>query len=55
MSEKNYPTIEEFITFPKIISVCISNDGREIAYVQRLTNWDDNTFEYNVWLYEKLI
>ena len=52
MSEKNYPTIEEFIAFPKPLSVCISNDGQKIAYVQRSTNWDKNTFQSNIWIYE---
>lgn len=52
MSEKNYPNIEEFIAFPKIFNVCISKDGQKIAYLQRSTNWDKNTFQYNIWIYE---
>lgn len=42
MSEKKYPSIEEFIAFPKPSSPCISRDGQKLAYVQRSTNWDKN-------------
>ncbi|MEM6403572.1 MAG: S9 family peptidase [Cyanobacteria bacterium P01_D01_bin.116] len=52
MSEKTYPTIEEFIAFPQILSVAISNDGQKIADVERSTNWDKNTYRYNIWIYE---
>ncbi|MCJ8278438.1 MAG: prolyl oligopeptidase family serine peptidase [Rivularia sp. ALOHA_DT_140] len=52
MSKKNYPTIEEFIAFPKPLNPCISKDGKKLAYVQRSTNWDKNTFIYNIWIYE---
>lgn len=52
MPEKTYPTIEEFIAFPKLLRVYISNDGQKIAYVQRLTNWDKNTYQSNIWIYE---
>ncbi|MEM6752030.1 MAG: S9 family peptidase [Cyanobacteria bacterium P01_C01_bin.38] len=52
MSEKNYPTIEEFIAFPKPVTLSISKDGQKIAYVQRSTNWDKNAFQYNIWIYE---
>ncbi|MBV6621809.1 MAG: S9 family peptidase [Rivularia sp. (in: Bacteria)] len=53
MSDKSFPSIEEFIAFPKLVSVSISNDGEKIAYVQRLTNWDDNIFQYHICIYKK--
>ena len=52
MLEKNYPSIEEFIAFPKIFNVCISKDGQKVAYLQRSTNWDKNSFQFNIWIYE---
>ncbi|MEL6461167.1 MAG: S9 family peptidase [Cyanobacteria bacterium J06621_15] len=52
MSEKKYPAIEEYIAFPKPSSPCISKNGQKLAYVQRSTNWDKNSFQYNIWIYE---
>ncbi len=52
MSEKKYLTIEEFIALPKLSNLSISEDGKKIAYVKRLTNWDNNTYQYHVCIYE---
>lgn len=52
MSEKQYLTIAEIIARPRLSSPRISDDGQKIAYVQRQTDWDGNSYLFHVWIYE---
>jgi dipeptidyl aminopeptidase/acylaminoacyl peptidase len=52
MTGKQYFSIEEATTLPRFSSLCISDDGKKVAWVQRQTNWDSNSYQYHVFLYE---
>lgn len=47
-----YFTIEEIVALPQLHSPDISNDGRRLAFVRRLADWDENEFRSHVWVYE---
>jgi dipeptidyl aminopeptidase/acylaminoacyl peptidase len=51
MAER-FPTIEDMVAIPQLHSVCVSDDGRHLAYVQTTADWDENTFRNHVWIYE---
>src|SRR5258706_2129044 len=44
------PTIEQSLNFKTVSSPRISPDGRYIAYVVSETNWEDNSFETQIWM-----
>lgn len=46
------PTIEDMVAIPQLHSVCVSDDGRHLAYVKTTADWDENTFRNHVWIYE---
>ncbi|MGE6348511.1 prolyl oligopeptidase family serine peptidase [Bacillus mycoides] len=50
---KTYLSIEEIISLPILSSTNISNDGKNVAFVKKTTNWKDNTYRNHVWVYEK--
>ncbi|MDF5722036.1 MAG: S9 family peptidase [Rhizonema sp. PD37] len=52
MTGKQYFSIEEAIALPRFSSLCISDDGKKVAWVQRQTDWDSNSYQYHVWIYE---
>jgi dipeptidyl aminopeptidase/acylaminoacyl peptidase len=52
MTGKQYFSIEETIALPSFSSLCISDDGKKVAWVQRQTNWDSNSYQHHVFLYE---
>lgn len=52
MNPKKYFTIEEIVSIPSLGSVTVSDDGRKVAYVSRTANWDENSFENHVWIYD---
>ena len=43
VSEKTYLSIEEIISLPTVLSTNISDDGKNVAFVKRTANWEDNT------------
>ncbi|MBJ7986327.1 MULTISPECIES: S9 family peptidase [Bacillus] len=53
MKEKTYLSIEESISLPTVSSTNISDDGKNVAFVKKMTNWKDNTYRNHVWVYEK--
>lgn len=53
VSEKTYLSIEEIISLPTVSSTNISDDGKNVAFVKRTANWEDNTYRNHVWIYEK--
>ncbi|HGK0977449.1 TPA: hypothetical protein ACJZQT_002073, partial [Streptococcus pneumoniae] len=53
VSEKIYLSIEEIISLPTVLSTNISDDGKNVAFVKRTANWEDNTYRNHVWIYEK--
>ncbi|MGH0431993.1 S9 family peptidase [Bacillus hominis] len=53
VKEKTYLSIEEIISLPTLSSTNISDDGKNVAFVKKMTNWKDNTYRNHVWVYEK--
>ncbi|MFJ8511806.1 S9 family peptidase [Lysinibacillus xylanilyticus] len=53
MNEKTYLSIEEIISLPTLSGTNISDDGNNVAFVKKTTNWNDNTYRNQVWIYEK--
>ncbi|MGG0217862.1 S9 family peptidase [Bacillus mycoides] len=53
VKEKTYLSIEEIISLPTLSSTNISDDGKNVAFVKKTTNWKDNTYRNHVWVYEK--
>src|SRR5882724_5099468 len=45
------PTIEQSLSFRSAGSPRISPDGRLVAYLVQDTNWEDNSFESQIWIY----
>lgn len=52
ISEKNYLTIEEFISIPNLSDINISDDGKNAAFVRRIADWKSNEYRNNIWIYE---
>ncbi|EJS63328.1 hypothetical protein ICW_05516 [Bacillus wiedmannii] len=50
---KTYLSIEEIISLPAVSSANISDDGKNVAFVKKTANWEDNTYRNHVWIYEK--
>lgn len=53
INKKNYLSIEEIISLPTLSGTNISDDGKTVAFVKRTTNWKDNKYSNNIWIYEK--
>lgn len=53
MNEKTYLTIEETISLPTLSSTNISEDGKNVAFVKRIADWNDHTYRNHVWIYEE--
>jgi len=53
MNEKTYLSIEEIISLPTISGTNISDDGKNVAFVKRTTDWKDNKYSNHIWIYEK--
>lgn len=54
VKEKTYLSIEEIISLPTLSSTNISDDGKNVAFIKRIANWEDNTYRSHVWIYEKI-
>ena len=44
------PTVDDLISLKRAASPVISPDAKWVAYTVRETNWDENTFETEIWL-----
>src|SRR5262245_52519114 len=44
------PTVDQILSLKRVGSPEISPDGRRVAYTVRETNWDDNTYDTQIWL-----
>jgi len=44
------PTADQILSLKRAGSPEISPDGRWVAYTVRETNWDDNSYETEIWL-----
>ncbi len=46
----NAPSIDDLISMKRVGAPSISPDGKWVAYTVRETNWDDNSYETEIWL-----
>jgi dipeptidyl aminopeptidase/acylaminoacyl peptidase len=44
------PTVDQILSLKRASSAEISPDGRWVAYTVRETNWDENSYETEIWL-----
>ena len=44
------PTIDDLISMKRVGAPSISPDGKSVAYTVRETNWDENSYETEIWL-----
>ena len=44
------PTVDQILSLKRAGSPALSPDGRTVAYTVRQTNWDDNTYDTQIWL-----
>jgi dipeptidyl aminopeptidase/acylaminoacyl peptidase len=44
------PTVDQILSLKRAGAPKISPDGRSVAYTVQETNWDDNTYETEIWL-----
>jgi dipeptidyl aminopeptidase/acylaminoacyl peptidase len=44
------PTIDDVISMKRVGAPSISPDGKWVAYTVRETNWDENSYETEIWL-----
>ena len=49
---KEYLTIEEILSIPRFSNVVIDNTGQRIAFEKRITNWEDNSYLKQIWVYD---
>jgi dipeptidyl aminopeptidase/acylaminoacyl peptidase len=52
IAPKPAPTVDQILSLKRVGSPEISPDGRAVAYTIRETNWDDNSYETEIWLAE---
>ena len=45
------PTIDQSLNFRTGSNPRISPDGRYVAYMVQETNWEENSFETEIWVY----
>ena len=50
--ENRYFTIEEMVSLPLLRNPVINPAGNRVAYVKMNTDWDDNEFRSQVWVYD---
>jgi dipeptidyl aminopeptidase/acylaminoacyl peptidase len=50
IAPKVAPTVDQILSLKRVGSPEISPDGRAVAYTVRETNWDDNSYETEIWL-----
>jgi len=42
----------EVLSLQRLSDVRISPNGENLSYVKRTTNWEENSYKNNVWIYE---
>jgi dipeptidyl aminopeptidase/acylaminoacyl peptidase len=47
---RSAPSVEQILSLKRAGSPELSPDGRFVAYTVRATNWDENTYETEIWL-----
>ena len=47
---RTVPTVDQVLSLKRAGSPEISPDGRMVAYTIRETNWDDNSYEMQIWI-----
>jgi dipeptidyl aminopeptidase/acylaminoacyl peptidase len=47
---KTAPTVDQILSLKRVGAPEISPDGRMVAYTVRETNWDENTYETEIWI-----
>ncbi len=47
---KMAPTVDQILSMKRVGSPELSPDGRTVAYTVRQTNWDDNSYDTQIWL-----
>jgi dipeptidyl aminopeptidase/acylaminoacyl peptidase len=47
---KAAPTVDQILSLQRVGAPEISPDGRQVAYTVRVTNWEDNAYETEIWL-----
>lgn len=52
MVNKRYFSIEEIIALPALFHPSVSDNGQKIAFIKRLANWDENSYQFHVWIYK---
>lgn len=50
--EQKYISIDEVLSLPRLSEVSISENGENVAYVKRTTDWEENSFRNTIWIYE---
>ena len=50
VADTRVPTIDDMVTLKRVSQPAISPDGARVAYVIRKANWDENSFETEIWL-----
>jgi dipeptidyl aminopeptidase/acylaminoacyl peptidase len=48
--ETQTPTIDQSLSAKQAIGVAISPDGRYVAYVVQQANWEENSFDTQIWI-----
>lgn len=49
-NDKRPPTIDEMVGFQRASQPAISPEGSRVAWVVRRANWDENSFENDIWI-----
>jgi dipeptidyl aminopeptidase/acylaminoacyl peptidase len=44
------PTVDQILSLKRVGAPELSPDGRTVAYTVRQTNWDDNSYDTQIWL-----
>ncbi|HZY80454.1 MAG TPA: S9 family peptidase [Cyclobacteriaceae bacterium] len=47
---QHVPTFEEIISLRSINQVTVSPDGKTVAFTVQTTDWNDNRFDFEIWL-----
>src|ERR1700722_494631 len=47
---KPAPTVDQILSLKRAGAPALSPDGRLVAYTVRATNWDDNTYDTQIWI-----
>ena len=50
LADTHVPTIDDMVALKRVSQPTVSPDGSRVAYVVRRANWDENTFETEIWL-----